>query len=133
MITYLFQHVLFHEYEIDDFVRDASVCSGNHELYHLCNSTSFDLSNHLLVASIYGHAEMISFYNIKWSGNCFDWHILFIIFSNNTPLHAAALYGHLSILKLLIRKGANINQKNGDGMTPLYSAFQSGHLHIVKF
>jgi len=43
------------------YVRVASVCSGNHELYHLYNTTTFDLSNHLLVASVYGHAEMISF------------------------------------------------------------------------
>jgi len=56
-----FKHLLFHEYEIDDYVRVASVCSGNHELYHLCNTTTLDLSNHLLVASVYGHAELISF------------------------------------------------------------------------
>ena len=40
----------------------------------------------------------------------------------NTPLHNAALLGHVEIVNLLISNGAKINIKNGVGMTPLHEA-----------
>jgi ankyrin repeat protein len=38
---------------------------------------------------------------------------------NTTPLHKAAHYGTVEILKLLIAKGAKIDATNCDGDTPL--------------
>lgn len=38
---------------------------------------------------------------------------------NNTPMHYAARFSHLRICKLLLRAGANINQQNEQGMSPL--------------
>lgn len=38
-----------------------------------------------------------------------------------TPIHAAASYGHIELLKYLISKGGNINATDEDGDTPLHS------------
>ncbi|RLN71131.1 hypothetical protein BBJ28_00000194 [Nothophytophthora sp. Chile5] len=43
----------------------------------------------------------------------------------NTPLHYAAEGGHLSLCKLLINGGANINAQNKSGETPLHFAISS--------
>lgn len=37
-----------------------------------------------------------------------------------TPIHAAASYGHIDLLKLLISKGGDINIQDNDGDTPLH-------------
>ena len=57
----------------------------------------------------------------------------------NTPLHEAAISGHSSMLKALVKKLARhktystvINQKNHFGNTPLHLAFQFDHLAIVE-
>ncbi|KAJ8453914.1 hypothetical protein ONZ45_g19514 [Pleurotus djamor] len=38
-----------------------------------------------------------------------------------TPMHAAASYGHISLLQYLIEKGGDVNVKDHDGDTPLYT------------
>jgi len=42
--------------------------------------------------------------------------------SGTTPLHKALLGGHKEIAELLISKGANVNAKDNDGLTPLHWA-----------
>lgn len=37
-----------------------------------------------------------------------------------TPLHAAASWGHLDILRYLVSKGGDINTLDGDGESPLF-------------
>lgn len=37
-----------------------------------------------------------------------------------TPIHAAASYGHIGLLKKLIEKGGNINIQDNEGDTPLH-------------
>ena len=52
-----------------------------------------------------------------------------------TPLHEGARGGHVEVVKLLIDKGANINERtrNGKGETPLYwSIAQNGEDHPVS-
>uniref|UniRef100_A0AAY4D3Z6 VPS9 domain-containing protein n=1 Tax=Denticeps clupeoides TaxID=299321 RepID=A0AAY4D3Z6_9TELE len=49
-----------------------------------------------------------------------------------TPLHVAALHGHLSLVSLFTRHGANINARNGQNATPLHLACQSCHLQVVS-
>ncbi|MCL6590462.1 MAG: ankyrin repeat domain-containing protein [Firmicutes bacterium] len=39
----------------------------------------------------------------------------------------------LNMVKYLIEKGANINEKNNAGQTALMYAAEDGHLEIVKF
>ena len=57
----------------------------------------------------------------------------------NTPLHEAAISGHLSMLNALVKKFADhsvchdeINKKNHFGNTPLHLAFQFDHAGIVE-
>ena len=57
----------------------------------------------------------------------------------NTPLHEAAISGHFSMLKALVKKLVDhcvchdeINKKNHSGNTPLHLAFQFDHAEIVE-
>jgi len=52
---------------------------------------------------------------------------------NRTPLHLAALHGHLGVVKLLIQKGANINAKDSDSSTPIHYAAIHGDIEIVSW
>ena len=60
----------------------------------------------------------------------------------NTPLHEAAINGHLSMLKALVKKFAErehgarsdeVNKKNDLGNTPLHLAIQFDHPDMVEF
>jgi ankyrin repeat protein len=48
-------------------------------------------------------------------------------------LHVAAKSGHLSMLKLLIEKGANVNIQDESGNTALHYAAANGKKDAVKF
>ena len=50
-----------------------------------------------------------------------------------TPLHGAAWNGHISILQLLISRGANTDPLGPLKLTPLLVAAQGGKLTCVKF
>jgi ankyrin repeat protein len=49
-----------------------------------------------------------------------------------TALHFAALYGQLDIVAALAEKGANLNEKDAAGKTPLDYASQYGHEKVAK-
>lgn len=52
------------------------------------------------------------------------------------PLHIAAAQGHLSILRLLIAAGTDVNARDGNRETPLHRAAAGGHdaciIHLCK-
>lgn len=52
-----------------------------------------------------------------------------------TPLHEGARGGHLEVVELLVKNGANLNEKSHNGETPLYWAKKEhGDDHdVVKF
>ncbi|MDR1025151.1 MAG: ankyrin repeat domain-containing protein, partial [Treponema sp.] len=51
----------------------------------------------------------------------------------NTPLHKAAMHGHIAVVKLLLQEyAAEVNFKNIDGYTPLHLAALIGHLEEVQ-
>ena len=50
---------------------------------------------------------------------------------NNTPLHLAALNGHIKVVKNLIENGADINAKNINDDTPLHISARNGHSVIT--
>lgn len=47
-----------------------------------------------------------------------------------TPLHVAALHGHLALATLLIRHGANVNARTNQSATPLHLACQNSHIPV---
>lgn len=49
------------------------------------------------------------------------------------PLWCAAAAGHLPLVRLLIRAGANVNSTTRTQSTPLRAACFDGHYDIVKF
>ena len=49
----------------------------------------------------------------------------------DTALHSAALYGHQSLLELLLSHKADVNSRETIGATPLHLASQEGHLASV--
>lgn len=52
-----------------------------------------------------------------------------------TPIHAAASYGHIELLKLLIAKGGDINIQDNDGDTPLHHCedLETAKLMVEQF
>ena len=50
----------------------------------------------------------------------------------DTPLHFAATNGHVSMVKLLVERGADVNVKSQWGQTPLHYAAGEGHVAMVK-
>ena len=50
-----------------------------------------------------------------------------------TPLHSSSFKGHLAIVKLLIKFGADINAQEAKGYTPLNSAIWNDHQDVALF
>mmetsp|Transcript_9851 Transcript_9851/g.23105 ORF Transcript_9851/g.23105 Transcript_9851/m.23105 type:complete len:103 (-) Transcript_9851:58-366(-) len=48
-----------------------------------------------------------------------------------TPLHIAATYNKIEVLKAFLAVGADVSARNTDGKTPLDSAKQEGHSDII--
>jgi ankyrin repeat protein len=49
-----------------------------------------------------------------------------------TPIGAAALNGHVDIVKYLVKIGAELDKADNEGNTPLYGAAYSGQLGSVR-
>ncbi|CAD8155015.1 unnamed protein product [Paramecium pentaurelia] len=49
----------------------------------------------------------------------------------NTPLYYSAKFGDINMTKLLLKAGADVNQKCSNDNTPLHMAFQSGNKQII--
>ena len=47
-------------------------------------------------------------------------------------LHHAAWFGHVEILRLLIRNGSDVNLRSSEGMRPLELAIKRQHIDFVK-
>lgn len=50
----------------------------------------------------------------------------------NTPLHHASELGREDVLKWLLDKGADVNQKNNYTETPMHKAADQGHVNILR-
>ena len=52
--------------------------------------------------------------------------------NGNTPLHCAALGGHVEVTRLLIDAGADLEAANNNGDRPLHLAAGAGNLEVLK-
>lgn len=48
-------------------------------------------------------------------------------------MHAAAMFGHLPVIKQLIAAGADYTQRNRDGLTPIQVARQQKYSSVVDY
>jgi len=53
-------------------------------------------------------------------------------FFGNTPLHAAAYNGYATIAAIILKHGANTEDRNNTGNTPLHTAASKGHAILIK-
>jgi ankyrin repeat protein len=52
--------------------------------------------------------------------------------AGNTPMHYAARYNNIKIIKILDMAGADVNAQNNLGQTPLHYAFQAYEGEAIK-
>ncbi|KAL1022513.1 hypothetical protein UPYG_G00028690 [Umbra pygmaea] len=52
--------------------------------------------------------------------------------ANETLLHIAAEHGHLSIIELLLDRGAQLDISDSEGRTPLHRAAHRGHKNVAR-
>lgn len=50
-----------------------------------------------------------------------------------SPMHIAARFGHMSVLKALIERGAQVDKQNSDGFTPLHLAQVVNHINCATY
>jgi ankyrin repeat protein len=73
-------------------------------------------------------------YNVQSRKSKQNWHVLFILFQNGeSGLHAAALFGHVSVVKQLISAGADLTLRNQEGATPLQLAQEAKQTAVVEY
>lgn len=48
-------------------------------------------------------------------------------------MHAAAMFGHLPVIKQLCAAGADYTQRNRDGLTPVQVARQQNYCSVVDY
>jgi ankyrin repeat protein len=49
-----------------------------------------------------------------------------------SPIHEAAVAGDVELVEMLIANGADVDDRDVHGYTPLLLAIQAGHTHIAK-
>ncbi|XP_076259680.1 protein fem-1 homolog B isoform X1 [Rhynchophorus ferrugineus] len=90
----------------------------------------------LIAAARYGHDKVVHILISKFSPNLeqegtvkFDSYVV----EGATALWCAACAGHLNVVKLLVKAGANVNHPTKTNSTPLRAACFDGRLDIVKY
>lgn len=55
-----------------------------------------------------------------------------VLCAGMAALHEAVLTGNLEVVKLLIKYGADVHQRDEDGWTPLHMACSDGYPEIAR-
>ena len=108
----------------------VSQASANHAQTHVISthhSTGHNGNAIMHVSGIHDQLE-ISSYLTHYSTLCAS-------IGGQTPLHLAAKYGHLNVVKYIFIDGAGCDPSPRDelGRTPLYLAAEYGQLKVVKY
>ena len=53
--------------------------------------------------------------------------------NDDSPLHGACVFGSIVVVEILIKHGADVNNKNYYGDTPLQFACNHGHLEVAEY
>lgn len=90
----------------------------------------------LVIACRYGHYDIVEYLITKCHSNVEQ--VGSVTFDGETiedapPLWCASAAGHLGIVKLLVKRGANVNSTTRTNSTPLRAACFDGHFEIVKY
>jgi len=111
---------------------DLSVDKGYTQVakYLIENNEGLDSSS-LEQAVKLGNLEVIK----AWTnaGVNLDVYSFFDDFIPRRLLHTAARYARLDVAKYLTERGLDINERNVDGITPLYEARNRGHKNVVHW
>ena len=90
----------------------------------------------LMVSCWNGHQEVVEYLVNKcpdfvmMTGSVYlEWEVI----KGVSPLWFTAVAGHLDIVKMLVKSGANVNFKTSTNSTPLRAACFYGHYEIVKY
>lgn len=70
---------------------------------------------------------------VKWLVSAFGADIGAVDQDSDTPSFLAAKYGHVEILKILHRLGANLHHRNKEGETALHAAVEYGNAQAANF
>jgi len=50
----------------------------------------------------------------------------------NAALHIATLFGHLQLVKMLLKYDADVYQRGAKGAIPSHIAAREGHIHLIQ-
>src|SRR5437016_4159120 len=51
---------------------------------------------------------------------------------SQTPLHLVAVGGHIEVIEVLLKAGANMEEQDMGSQTPLHRAAEGGHVEVVE-
>ena len=52
--------------------------------------------------------------------------------NGNAALHSATLFGHLQLVKMLLKYDADVYQRGSKGAIPSHIAAREGHIHLIQ-
>jgi len=122
-----FKFLLLNDFEINKNVISSIACSGNSDIFHLCQYGESCSSDCLFMASKFCHLDTIKFLldngaNLT-SKNRDEW----------TSLHFAAEQGHISVVEYLMNQGSDANEFTDENYTSLHYAAGFGHHVVVEY
>lgn len=99
----------------------SSKTTGATPLVIACRNGHYDIVQYLLLKC---HADVEQPGSVTFDGETIE---------GAPPLWCASAAGHASIVKLLVKHGANVNSTTRTNSTPLRAACFDGHYEIVKY
>ena len=94
----------------------------------LVNTFSKDGWTPLHLASFFGHIMLVEYLVMSRA----DIHAVSKNPLKNQPLNAATASNHTNIVKFLVKKGADVNFAQHEGITPLHAAAYNGNEELVQ-